>query len=214
MPDLRVIILNYKRQDNVIRIVQVLQNYYPITVINNNPIKPFPQLGQPVEVINNNKNYMCMERWIRCSEYNEEFKLVLDDDVLPSLNLIEKMKSLDKPIVGVYGKTNVKTSNKYEDLRDYWCIDAKVDFLVGSVVMIKQSCLNVIYDSLKKIGYHMRGDDIIVSYLIKKAFNLDYLETVAGEVLMLPEGNVGLNKDPSHFSMRWKVIEKFKNSSW
>ena len=59
MPDLRVIILNYKRQDNVIRIVQVLQNYYPITVINNNPIKPFPQLGQPVEVINNNKNYMC-----------------------------------------------------------------------------------------------------------------------------------------------------------
>lgn len=214
MPDLRVIVLNYKRQDNVLRIVKALQPYYPVTVINNNPKKRFPQFGQPVEVINNEQNFMCMERWIRCFEYSEEFKLILDDDMLPSLSLIERMKNLNEPIVGIYGKSGVTQSKSYTELEDHWCLDDYVDFLVGSVVLIKQSALDLIQPALEKIGYPKRGDDIIVSYLLKKQFNLNKLRTVSGKILMLPEGDVGLNKDPSHFSMRWKVIEKFKNSSW
>src|SRR5210317_2186305 len=103
MPDLRVIVLNYKRQENVLKIVQALSLYFPVTVINNNPNKSFPYLGQPIEVINNDENFMCMERWVRCFEYNEEYKLVLDDDILPSLSIIERMKSFNDPIVGICG---------------------------------------------------------------------------------------------------------------
>lgn len=40
------------------------------------------------------------------------------------------------------------------------------------------------------------------------------LKTVPARVLSLPEGSVGLNKDPNHFSMRWNVVEKFKNLTW
>ena len=214
MPDLRVIVLNYKRQENVLKIVQALSLYFPVTVVNNNPNKSFPYLGQPIEVINNDENFMCMERWVRCFEYNEEYKLVLDDDILPSLSIIERMKSLNDPIVGIYGKSEVESATSYEELEDHWCVDKNVDFLVGSAVLVKQSALNAIQSSIEKIGYPKRGDDIIVSYLLKKQFNLKKLRTVSGKVLMLPESDVGLNTDPSHFLMRWKVIEKFKNSSW
>ena len=74
--------------------------------------------------------------------------------------------------------------------------------------------INLIEDEINKAGYPERGDDIIVSYLLKRKLGLKHLPTTSGKVLSLPEGNVGLNKDPSHFSRRWKVVEKFKNLTW
>ena len=72
MPTVRILLLNYKRPDNTEKIVKAFKNFYPITVINNNPDKPFPI--SDVDVINNNVNYKCMERWVRCFNYPEEFK--------------------------------------------------------------------------------------------------------------------------------------------
>ena len=53
---IRIIILNYKRPENVHRIIDVYKGLFPITVINNNPNEFFPYVGQPVDVINNHKN--------------------------------------------------------------------------------------------------------------------------------------------------------------
>ena len=47
-----------------------------------------------------------------------------------------------------------------------------------------------------KISRLERGDDIVVSYLIKKVYNYKFLKTITGQVLNLPEGDVGLNKHP------------------
>ena len=54
----------------------------------------------------------------------------------------------------------------------------------------------------------------MVSYWIKQALNLKKLRTVSGKILNLPEGTVGLNKNPEHFLMRWNVVKKFKNLTW
>ena len=67
---------------------------------------------------------------------------------------------------------------------------------------------------LPKIGYPKRGDDIIISYLLKKYLNLKYLDTVGGKVLNLPEDDVGLNTDAEHYNMRWQVVEQFKKISY
>jgi len=214
LSNVRLIVLNYKRFNNVFSIINGYRNIMPITVINNNNEDHFPYLGQPIDVINNETNWMCMERWHRCFEYDEEFKLVIDDDLLPHPNLVEKMMNLNLPITGIYGKTKVSSSNSYQQLLDHWCEDKNVDFLVGSVILVKQEALDSIRNSIEKIGYPKRGDDIIISYLIKKKYNLDFLRTVSGKVLNLPEGDVGLNKNPDHYSMRWNIIEKFKNNSW
>ena len=66
---------------------------------------------------------------------------------------------------------------------------------------------------LEKIGYPERGDDIIVSYLIKHKLQVP-LKLTSGRFLSLPEGNVGLNKDDKHFIKRWNVIQKFQNIGW
>lgn len=223
MPTVRIIILNYKRPENVLRIVKAFEGYYPITIINNNPCESIRLPGidlksgknyKTIEILNNKTNLRCMDRWVKCYQYPEDIKLVLDDDILPSKNLVDKMIDCDKPIVGIYGKSNVNESTNYHELSDHWCVNAKVDFLVGSVILIKQNALDIIKNDLLNVGYPKRGDDIIVSYLIRKHMNMSYLTTIGGEVLLLPEGDVGLNKDPEHFSMRWNVVKKFKNLTW
>ena len=212
MPTVRILLLNYKRPDNTEKIVKAFKSFYPITVINNNPDKPFPI--SDIDVINNDVNYKCMERWLRCFSYPEEFKLILDDDILPHKTLVDKMIKLNEPITGIYGKSGVINAKSYIELKDHWCTNASVDFLVGSVIMVKQNILNIIQQKIIDAGYPERGDDIMISYWIKQALNLKKLKTVSGKILNLPEGTVGLNKNPEHFLMRWNVVKKFKNLTW
>ena len=214
MANVRLIVLNYKRPDNVYKIINTYTKLLPISVVNNNPEEPFPYLGNGIDVINNEKNWMCMERWVRCYDYDEPYKFIIDDDLLPHPSLLKKMYSKRSPIVGVYGKSGVATANSYEELKDHWNKDSKVDFLVGAVNLVKQSALDLIQKDIEKIGYPKRGDDIIVSYLLKKYLNLKYLDTVGGKVLNLPEDDVGLNTDAEHYNMRWQVIEQFKKISY
>ena len=210
---LRLIILNYKRPDNVKKIVFSLKKIFPkITIINNNPEYFLPYYGNGVDVINNQRNFFCMERWIRCFEYSEEFKLIIDDDILPSPQLIKNMVKSNLPITGVYGKRGVSFANSYNELEDVWSV-GNVDFLVGSIILVKQSVLNEIQTDLEKLGYPERGDDIIVSYLIKRTFQTS-LKLTQGQFMFLPEGDVGLNKSKEHFIKRWNVIKKFQNIGW
>ena len=210
---LRLVILNYKRPDNVKKIVFSLKKIFPkITIINNNPEYSLPYYGNGVDVINNQRNFFCMERWIRCFEYPEEFKLIIDDDILPSPQLIKNMLKSNLPITGVYGKRGVSFATSYNELEDAWSI-GNVDFLVGSIILVKQSVLNEIQTDLEKMGYPERGDDIIVSYLIKRTFQTS-LKLTQGQFMFLPEGDVGLNKSKEHFTKRWNVIKKFQNIGW
>ena len=210
---LRLVILNYKRPDNVKKIVFSLKKIFPkITIINNNPEYSLPYYGNGVDVINNQRNFFCMERWIRCFEYPEEFKLIIDDDILPSPQLIKNMLKSNLPITGIYGKRGVSFATSYNELEDAWSV-GNVDFLVGSIILVKQSVLNEIQTDLEKMGYPERGDDIIVSYLIKRTFQTS-LKLTQGRFMFLPEGDVGLNKSKENFVKRWNVIKKFQNIGW
>jgi len=208
---LRIIILNYKRPENVKAICDAFHRSIPITVINNNPHQIFDYRSRNVEVINNDSNKYCIERWLQCYNYPESYKLVLDDDLLPSPLLIRKLVHRDQPLVGVYGKSGVEKAEKYKDLRDHWCKNSRVDFLVGSVMMVKQEALDAIKDKLLTYRDLKRGDDIVVSYLIKKYYKLKTLDTIVGKVLNLPEGEVGLNRDPDHYKLRWEVLQQCLN---
>jgi hypothetical protein len=75
--------------------------------------------------------------------------------------------------------------------------------------MVKQSCLDSVKSDILANIHLTRGDDILVSYLIKKQLrNHQHLSTVSGKVLNLGEGDVGLNKHPDHFTKRWEVLQK------
>ena len=211
--DIRVIVLNYKRPANVHKIINAYKGIFPVSIVNNNPEEPFPYLGHPIDVINNDKNYFCMERWVRCFDYDEPFKFVVDDDLLVSPRSILNMRKKRQHAIGIYGKTGVSTANSYLELKDHWCEHSDVDFLVGSGILINQQKLNEIKKHIFQIGYPIRGDDIIISYLLKKYCG-SRLRTAPAHVLDLGEEDVGLNTNPEHFSLRWKVVEKFKNIGW
>ena len=206
---LRIIILNYKRPKNVKAICDALCKNFKLTIINNNPNEPFEYKN--AEVINNSENKYCIERWVRCFDYPEEYKLILDDDLLPHPLLIKKMYDMQQDIVGIYGKYGIKKAKNYKQLKDSWCVNKQVDFLVGSIIMVKQSCLDAVKSDILDATNMVRGDDILVSYLIKKHFNHQYLNTISGKVLSLDEGDVGLNKHPDHFSKRWEVLQECLN---
>jgi len=208
---LRIIVLNYKRPDNVRAICDAFHRTVPITVINNNPYETFEYRSRKVTVINNDSNKYCIERWLQCYNYTEPFKLILDDDLVPSPLLIQKLKRRNQPLIGIYGKSGVDKAKKYNDLRDHWCNNSRVDFLVGSVLMVKQEALDAIKEDLLTFKGLKRGDDIVVSYLVKKYYKLENLDTVVGKVLNLPEGNVGLNRHPDHFKLRWEVLQQCLN---
>jgi len=209
MHDIRVIVLNYKRPKNVSKIIESYYQTFPITVINNNPDYTFTS-EYPIDIINNNENRMCMERWLRCYDYPEPYKLVLDDDILISPRSIHRMRKARQHIIGIYGKTGVESATRYEDLQDHWCEDQHCDFLVGSGILVRQQSLDEIKTHLESYGYPERGDDIIVSYLLKKYVG-SYTRSKACDVLCLPEGDVGLNKDSNHYKKRWEVLQECLN---
>jgi len=207
--DIRIIVLNYKRPKNVHKIIQAYKDIFPITVVNNNPDLAFTS-KYPVDIINNLENKFCMERWIRCYDYPEPFKFILDDDLIVHPKDIIKMRKNRQKMTGIYGKSGVKTATSYLDLKDHWCEDYDCDFLVGSGIFIRQEYLNDIKPYLLQCGYPERGDDIIVSYLMKK-YTGSWTKTVSANVIALPEGDVGLNKHPDHFSKRWEVLQECLN---
>jgi len=192
--------------------VKALHRYYPITVINNLPGHTYS--NQNAEVINNDVNKYCMERWLRCYEYNEPFKIVLDDDMLVNPRTIEKLVNNCVHRSGIFGYSSVNRSKNYFELERVFNERSAVDFLVGSVMCVRQSSLNLIKDDLLEYGLPLRGDDIIVSYLMKQKFKLEYLSTIGGAYINLPELEVGLNTQTDHYKLRWQVIENFKKLGW
>ena len=72
---LRVILLNYKRPENVRQIVLSLWNMFPrITVINNNPDKRLPYWGGDVDVIYIEQRVPIT----RASDQTENIKLIIE----------------------------------------------------------------------------------------------------------------------------------------
>ena len=208
---IRVIVLCYRRWGNVDAIVKALYKYFPITVINNLPNHEY--VNENAEVLNNEQNRYCMTRWIKSAIYPEPFKLVLDDDILLSVKSIKKLYEQKRNMIGIMGYTGVNKSKNYFELNRVFNENKKVDFLVGSAIMIKQSCLDAIMPDLVNSNYPKRGDDIIVSYLIKNKFKSTLYATECDH-LMLPEYDVGLNLQKGHFDLRWQVVEKFKKLGW
>lgn len=207
----RVILLNYKRKDNVDNIVKVLSPFIKITVINNNP--SYKYYSDKACVENFDTNHKCLIRWKSCFNYDEPFKIILDDDFLISPESIKSLIDKNKPISGIMGYNNVNNASSYSELRRVYNEDSVVDFLVGSVICVKQDSLEEIEKEIFSLEYLERGDDILISYLLKNKLNIT-LNTYKQKIIELPQRNTGLNKEKHHFIQRWKLIDKFKKLGW
>jgi len=211
MKDTQLIILNYKRLENVLRIVYRFQGFIPIVVVNNGQ-KSNLEISK-VLFHNNKENKWCIERWYWAAKSKSKYSIILDDDILPTKHCLFKLRKnvaeFPKSLISVYGK-NSNNAKKYEDLIDVWCVDKKVDYAVGSCLAVDNDSLRKVFDTyIKPWGRIKRGDDLLVSLAFSHYFKSKH-RTIATEVTLLPEKDVGLNKHPDHTKMRWKIIEDFK----
>ena len=85
-----------------------------------------------------------------------------------------------------------------------------MDYAVGSCLAVDNDSLREVFDTyIKPWGTIKRGDDLLVSLAFSHYFKSKH-RTIATEVTLLDEKNVGLNKHPDHCKMRWEVIQEFK----
>jgi len=211
--DTLLVILNYKRYDNVVYQVNKFKGKLPIAVINNNPdIKLFQIEG--AGVFNNSKNLWCIERWRYASTLSIPYVIFLDDDIDPSFHCIMRLRTeIEKTpdrLVSIYGRSGISECTRYEDLKSYWCVDAEVELAVGACLAVSVPHLKNIWDTYLKGWSFDRGDDIQVSLSMFDYYKKPH-RTVKTEVRLLEEGDVGLNKDPAHFTKRWEVIRNFRS---
>jgi len=212
--DTILIILNYKRPRNVVKLIFKFKHIIPILIINNNPdFKINPIDG--VAVINNKENFWCLERWKIAKDLNFKYAILLDDDIEPSMECITLLRSqIEKTpdrLVSIYGRSGINSKNCYEDLDSFWCIDSEVELAVGACIAVSISHLKAIWDKYNIPSFFVdRGDDILVSLAMTDFYKKKH-KTVKTFVTSLEEGDVGLNKNPDHFKKRWEVISKFRS---
>lgn len=214
LEDIVLIILSYKRPKNIAKLIIKFKNIIPIIIINNNPeviIKPISN----ITIINNNINRWCIERWRVAKDLSYKYAIILDDDIDPSIACINTLKQeIEKSpdrLVSIYGKNGVTLANDYKSLDSYWCEEAEVEIVVGACIAVSIPHLKLIWDNyLSPWGFQDRGDDIQVSLSMSDFYKKKH-KVIKTEVSLLDEGDVGLNKHPSHFSKRWEVIQNFSS---
>jgi len=214
LKDTILIILSYKRPDNIAKLIAKFKDKLPMLIINNNPdvsLNPIPG----VAVINNKENRWCIERWRVAKELSCCYAIILDDDIDPSFHCIIRLRQeIEKTpdrLVSIYGRSKISLANDYESLKSHWCVDSEVDIAVGACVAVSIPHLKKIWDNyLDPWGIQDRGDDIQVSLSMTDYYKKKH-RTIKTEVNLLEEGSVGLNKHPDHFRKRWEVIHKFRS---
>jgi len=214
LQDTQLIILNYKRLDNVLRIAYAFQGFMPILVVNNGNSTKLEV--SKVLFHNNEENKWCIDRWYWANKSKFKYSIILDDDILPTKHCLLKLrKTVGKyptSLISIYGKNNLEDAKSYEELKDVWCVDKDVDIAVGSCVAVNNDSLRVIFDDyVKPWGIIKRGDDILVSLSMSHFYKTKH-KTISTEVTLLPEKDVGLNTHKNHEELRWKVVEDFKNT--
>lgn len=213
LKDTTLLLTNYMRPTNVLKIVERFKDFMPITIINNNSAYDIPKNFYAQTIYNNSSNRYCIDRWHRVLDCETEYVCILDDDILPYkktiLDLRKISESYPNSLVGIYGQTGTINANSYEELEDYWCREGQVEIVAGTCLIVHKIAIEQIFTKyIKPMGIPDRGDDIIISLALTKHFG-DLHKIITTEVEVLPEFDVGLNRDKDyHYARRWKMIQK------
>lgn len=215
LKDTTLLITNYKRPQNVLKIIERFKDIMPIEILNNNPAYVISKIFNVKKIYNNKKNRYCFDRWNRARFCKTEYVCLLDDDVLPYIRTILDMRKISRinpnRIIGIYGRNITTSAKNYGELPETWCVSNEVDIAVGACLMFKRDSLCKVYNKyMKPFEGTDRGDDIIASLAFTKNYGEKHL-IIDTEVELLPELDVGLNKDKSyHYRRRWEILQDFQ----
>lgn len=209
-----VILLTWKRPKNMEKIINAFtkQTIKPkLFLWNNNPDIKFED--DRVEwIVNSNEDMYSFARWLMIPMVETEYVMVMDDDLMPNDNkfietAIRLIEKNPKGITGPFGKCIMKGSNPYNG----------PEVRTGPADIIKGRCMCMRTEVLKNVplgteGF-VRNDDIYISfYAANGQKDRHYVWWKLREMTEdLPEGGVGMDKDPNHMKSRNGYINELIN---
>ena len=223
MPEVTAILLNWKREENVKKIIRSLNNQTvkpEIWIWDNNQdehnfdFDPWPDVR-----FFSPKNYRTAPRWLLATLALTPYILVMDDDLIITKNdfieiALQESRKYGK-IIGVEGREVITKGNqaiyqggKYPFPKEG---DVQTQIVLGKMMFLKREWLAKVPLVVPGWDWTHRGDDIIINWYVNK-FNGILSHKLYKRIEFLQEGEESLWKDPSHFQQRVSLVAKLLSS--
>jgi len=230
LPEVTAILLNWKREANIQKIISSLnsQTVKPEIWVWDNNIQPdsiwegplfMKELYNPSRsYFNSPNNYRTAPRWLLASLALTPYILVMDDDLCPTAkDFVETALQVSRKynrIIGVEGREVVTKGNrvtygggKYPFPKEG---DVQTQIVLGKCMFLKREWLSRVPLVVPGWNWTMRGDDIIINWYINH-FDGILSKELYKRIKFLPEGPESLWRDPSHFQQRVNLIVRLLN---
>jgi len=218
------VIVNYKREGNLDKIVNSLKSdlVEEIIIFNNNPNKDIKVDG--ATVINSGKNWRCWAKYIISQMVKTDWVISLDDDIIlgkEGLNLlVNNAKDDPEAIYGFFGVNLVNGSYSKGKRVDSNKIKEKkaVDILLGRTIFCKTEKMamatyhrSLIEDYRNKHYIFNEGEDIILTLVNKKLGFKNYVIPSSDDLgfINLPELGQSLFRRKTHKNNRDLAVKEF-----
>ena len=182
---------------------------------NNNPKNIFVDDPDVEWIVNSNKNVGAYGRFHMIPMVETEYVMTVDDDVGPEnkefiQQAIDLVKEHPTGIVGAFGKRILPGDLPYngEEIR------------TDHADIVKAKCMCMRTEILKNVPLgtgmgRIREDDIYISYYAANGKkNAHFISWALREsTIVLPEGDVGNDKNPDHMTSRNDFINKLRDEN-
>lgn len=224
MESVEVVISNFCRYDNVVKIVEAFKNQSVPCIITICDCASDESQRVRDDLANNIfrfKNYGPFNRYIPSFSYSCVWTYFHDDDMLPGNKTIEHFlmaanEKSDGALFGQVGRNIIKRYNTIDVQRQKECIECSM--LVRGY-FVKTKFLPYVKLFKDHIPFPVREDDMLLSWAIKTYTDKKiYLTGDTGElnermnIEELPDTNA-LSSDPNHISKREKFWNMAKSLS-
>lgn len=208
-----VILTRWKRPENIKLIINAFlkQSIKPtIFLLNNNPESRF--VDKRVDwVINSSRDATCFALWGMTPVVETEYLMKMDDDLMPNTDkflekAIELVKGNPDGIVGPFGRRIEPGFNPYNG----------PEIRTDHADIVKGRCMCMRTEILKRVPLvapgPVRNEDIYISYHTANGKkNAHFISWDLRQMTTdLPEGDVGMDRDPNHMKSRNEFIKELQ----
>jgi len=211
VPDLTVCVLNWRRPDNLRRIIDALarQTARPVVYLWEQSGERFRHPAVDWQVVSN-RNLGCWPRWFMAARAQTEFVASLDDDLVPADDRL-LADALDIAAAGPNGQAVGPFGANLDPAEDYSrhkpiqgvAVDTPVDLVKGRLLIVRTADLQRVSAALEPRGA-FDCDDIILCGALAGCRPRRHLvpSLFVGRLEELPKGKVGLEHQAEHYARR------------
>ena len=207
MLDLTVCLLNWKRPENISRIISALHGRVRLFLWDNSGL--YPKDNRLDWQVTSSVNKNCSPRWWMAQMAETKYVCSLDDDLIPAdeavlSDAVNFFNSVRSPIAGIgpYGKKLDPKTTYYSNYVANTQQDEFVDLLLGRFIMIEK-------ERLKNLNIRHPEDDIelcaALSQKQKKQFLVPHI--FRNRFIDLPSANA-ISERPGHYERRTQAVEQ------